>query len=361
MKRSREQMRIRWALCARYHRSRVAEWRVRSSGQPETRGLRPRRVVVALAADYGNLGDVAITIAQRNYLMARYPDAQVVEMPIGRTTLDLPVLVRSLQPGDIVTLVGGGNMGDRYDDIEYLRQLVVRRVRSNEVLSFPQTFDFSNGRAGRRALRRAKRAYESHPNLTLMARDPESLRLMRRHLRGCKTVLAPDVVLTETKGLSQGSVKSGVVVAFREDSERALSPHDRHRILRIAAEQGPVLERDTQVDEAAVAGPLREAALEAVLGDFQSACLVLTDRLHGMIFAVITGTPCVAFDNGTQKVSRFYKAWLSGMPGLSLVDEVSDRTLRAAVTHALTDCRDIGPALASVRKQFDAAFDVATS
>ena len=44
--------------------------------------------------------------------------------------------------------------------------------------------------------------------------------------------------------------------------------------------------------------------------EFTSSRVVITDRLHGMIFALITNTPCIALDNSTGKVSSFYHTWL---------------------------------------------------
>ena len=38
--------------------------------------------------------------------------------------------------------------------------------------------------------------------------------------------------------------------------------------------------------------------------------LVVTDRLHGMIFSTICGTPCIAFSNTTGKVKGVFD-WLS--------------------------------------------------
>ena len=43
---------------------------------------------------------------------------------------------------------------------------------------------------------------------------------------------------------------------------------------------------------------------------FSKAELVITDRLHGMIFSVITKTPCLVFDNKNHKISETYTAWL---------------------------------------------------
>ena len=42
-----------------------------------------KKIVLALAADYGNLGDVAITYAQRKFLEEKFPNYEVIEIPIS--------------------------------------------------------------------------------------------------------------------------------------------------------------------------------------------------------------------------------------------------------------------------------------
>ena len=39
--------------------------------------------------------------------------------------------------------------------------------------------------------------------------------------------------------------------------------------------------------------------------------MLVTDRLHGMIFSYLVGTPCIVLDNKTKKVSGVYNSWLS--------------------------------------------------
>ena len=41
--------------------------------------------------------------------------------------------------------------------------------------------------------------------------------------------------------------------------------------------------------------------------EFSSCKIIVTDRLHGMIFSLIAGVPCVAIDNKNHKVSGVYK------------------------------------------------------
>ena len=51
--------------------------------------------------------------------------------------------------------------------------------------------------------------------------------------------------------------------------------------------------------------------------------LVVTDRLHGMIFSFITETPCIAMRNYNHKVESFYE-WFDNVEYISLAENVND-------------------------------------
>lgn len=53
----------------------------------------------------------------------------------------------------------------------------------------------------------------------------------------------------------------------------------------------------------------REYLLEEKLNEFASSELVITDRMHGMVFAAITGTPCIALSNYNHKLKGEFE-WL---------------------------------------------------
>ena len=63
----------------------------------------------------------------------------------------------------------------------------------------------------------------------------------------------------------------------------------------------------------------REFFLNKKLDEFAKAEIVITDRLHGMIFATITGTPCIAFDNLSNKVSGVYE-WIMDQSYVKCID-----------------------------------------
>ncbi len=54
--------------------------------------------------------------------------------------------------------------------------------------------------------------------------------------------------------------------------------------------------------------------------EFSCAKLVITDRIHGMLFAALTGTPCIALNNVSGKVSGAYE-WIRHLDYIQFVEE----------------------------------------
>ena len=88
---------------------------------------------------------------------------------------------------------------------------------------------------------------------------------------------------------------------------------------------------------APVSGPL-DAVCAAVVNDelqrYARRRVVVTDRLHGMIFAAVTGTPCVVLDNATHKSRDFYRTFLQDSNAVFYIGTDCDR-LEEAIAQAL--------------------------
>ena len=67
------------------------------------------------------------------------------------------------------------------------------------------------------------------------------------------------------------------------------------------------------------------------INEFADVQLVITDRLHSMIFSIIGGTKCIAFDNKTKKVSGVYDEWLKNESGLKIC--VGNEIINTAQIH----------------------------
>lgn len=272
-------------------------------------GLRgKKKCLVMLAADYGNLGDVAITYAQELWLAEYYPDYEIVDVPISNTLSRLKALKNICSSDDIITIVGGGNMSDLYFDIELLRQMVVKAFPKNRIISFPQTMFFSNSLGGKYLYQKAKRTYSNHQNLTITARERWSYDFMNGKFLNCK--LCPDIVMTLDKR-EPIAERKGVTICLRNDAESGLTQNFKDKLRADVSSNYIVADYDTHIGRGGLSLEERKNELNKIWTRFRSSEWVITDRLHGMIFAFITGTPCIVFPNNNYKIEGCYN-WIKG-------------------------------------------------
>ena len=79
------------------------------------------------------------------------------------------------------------------------------------------------------------------------------------------------------------------------------------------------------------------------LRSFAAARLVVTDRLHGMIFSAITGTPCVVLSNYNHKVRGTYE-WISYLPYIKFAGSAEEAAGYLPELLSMQDCvYDSGP------------------
>ena len=268
-----------------------------------------QKIVVALAADYGNLGDVAITYAQTKFLREKFPDAEVIDFPISKTFTEMKSLKRIISPDDIITIVGGGNTGDMYDDIEFCRQFVINQFPNNRIICFPQTIDFSETAIGRKALKKAIKIYGRHKKLSLSAREENSFNKFSQLFINNKVVMVPDIVLSLDEAELAVS-REGITFVLRADGEKNISKSLQKELIEKVSANYSVRFNDTHVNKTKMSVKERKDELDTIWNVFRKSELVITDRLHGMIFCAITNTPCIAINNSNKKVAGVYNSWL---------------------------------------------------
>ena len=266
-------------------------------------------VLIFLAADYGNLGDVAITYAQATFLKSVFPEANIIEVPANKTLSCIKYIKKNINRGDLVTIIGGGNMGDRYGYYERLRRMIIKVFRKNLVVSFPQTIDFSDTRYGQRQLKKTVRAIKRRHNLIVCARERRSYEEMVGLFGEDKVILVPDIVLFLRGKIKTRSKKTKKVgICLREDGEKARS--DSGEVIK-----GRVLEDgirfDTYIGDDAFVYDKRKDTLLTLFERVSSFDRIYTDRLHAMIIAYDVGTRCYFIDNVNKKISSTYETWLS--------------------------------------------------
>jgi pyruvyl transferase EpsI len=282
---------------------------------------------IFLAADYGNLGDVAITYAQTLFLEEHLPDHQVIEIPISKSLEGLWFVKRNIKKNDLVTTVGGGNLGEMYVQIEFIRQLVVRFFPSNKIISFPQTFDFSHTPKGIRALKQAKRVYDKHKHLFWVTREKVSFELMKKNFNTSNVLLSPDIVLTLNKTEPKHK-RDGLVFCMRNDKEKKLSASEHEILQKLTSGFFKDIScYDTGIERNQMSKNERLKELEKIWEVFRRAELVITDRLHGMIFCYITNTPCLVFSNSNHKIKATYQ-WIKNCKSITLINIFNEKLVK---------------------------------
>ena len=171
----------------------------------------------------------------------------------------------------------------------------------------PQSIYFKDTEYGKEELEKSKKIYNSHKNLTLIARETVSYEIMKKEFPKVNVILTPDIVMYLNK--TQEKSRKGIIFALRRDVEKVLTDEQFQKIDEITSKyfENKTI-TDTRIGEPIYCNE-REEVVEAKFEQFRNAELVITDRLHGMIFSVITSTPCIALGNYNHKIESSFE-WL---------------------------------------------------
>lgn len=281
-----------------------------------------QNVFIIGTPDHGNMGDQAIWYATQKLLKNYFPAANVVDVDMSDFETDIEGIAHLIQKQDILILQGGGNFGNYYMDDEMIRRSVISQFRNNRIIMFPQTVYFSEDAEGKEELERSVCIYNKNKNLVLIARDAESFECLKANFTNDMYML-PDVVLS-LNAINMEKERKGVLICLRSDKESVMNHQNVDEIESFLKDRiSEIRYTDTQMDNYCKEN--RELLLKQKIKEFQSAELVITDRLHGMIFAAITGTPCIAFDNFNAKVKKVY-AYLKDTCIVKLVHDFQEFT-----------------------------------
>ncbi len=258
-----------------------------------------------LTPEHNNLGDHAIAYAENKLLKHYY----VFEIT-GADLLILskyPNILRRLFINDTLIFQGGGYLGTFWFETEELLRNVLQLLKeNNHIVVFPQTIYYEDTIWGREEFDKSKAIYNSCPHLILTAREKASYEIMQSAYNN--VYLIPDVVLSLNEcGKTIDFKRSGVSVCLRNDVEKTMSAEEHDKVISFCRKLfGDNIRYFDMCADHDIKPTDREAALKKQFARFRSSELVITDRLHGMIFAAITATPCIVLNSKSPKVKGVY-------------------------------------------------------
>lgn len=282
-----------------------------------------RKIIYALTPPpyLKNVGDHAQVIAIRAWLEKHFPELVVIEIDKNQGSYLLPALRWLVGPDDLFFLHSGGNLGDRGKWSESKRREIISTFPGNQIISLPQTIYFSDTTNGKKEQENTRRIYATHPNLTVIGRDPRSGELAAELFPKAKTFCMPDFVLSlppRSSAIKNNPPK--ILICLRLDNESALTPEQRQQIGDSLPYECTYY--DTTIPKA-IKVDRREAVLDNTLSLFLAADVVVTDRYHGLIFTVLCQKPCVVLRTVDHKLTSAIH-WFKDMPQIMFAQNIDE-------------------------------------
>lgn len=283
----------------------------------QKRKSKGKRIYLIGTEDYGNLGDHHIAVSEINMLKKVCDD--IIEIPASRYDSVRDSLIWRITKSDTIALTGGGNFGDAYPVATRIRRDIIKLFPKNKKIIFPQTVFYENNNENDLAI--DKKLFTKKNNVILFTREKVSYSIAKNEF-DCEVFLAPDIVLS-SKYNAATERKNQISFCFRSDKETYLRESDRNNIIEVCSHLFSEIKTiDTQLPYD-VNIENRNSALTDFLDIIMESSLVITDRLHGMVFCAITGTPCIAIRNYNQKVTGTYE-WIKELPYIKCADSTKE-------------------------------------
>lgn len=281
-----------------------------------------QKILLAGVPYHGNIGDSAIYCAERKFIKDNFKDYEFHHISEQGLFRCIDKIAKYYNEEDIIFLHGGGNMGNVYIWHEEIRRKAIKVFKNNKIIIFPQTIYFENNEQGKIEAQKTKEVYNSHKNLTLIAREEKSYEIMKEYFPNNNIILTPDIV-TYLDKTEPRQPRKGALLVLRNDKEIILDQSNTKKIHNIIEKNYyPITYTDTHLryDKAEVYNK-RIDTLESKLNEFKKAEIVITDRLHGMIFSAITSTPCIALGNFNHKIESSAK-WFKNFNYIKYADNI---------------------------------------
>ena len=225
-------------------------------------------------------------------------------------------LLKKIIKKNFILISGGGFLGNLWLNEEDMFRKVLINFPQNNVIVFPQTIFFSNDEEGLRTLQESIKIYSNHQHLTICCREKYSYDFMKDNFNKVNIMLIPDMVLY-LKPQNLNSVRNDILFCLRKDKEK-INYHLDETINELKKDYS-IFITDTVINKS-IYSFNRNKILLKKLQEFSQYKLVVTDRLHGMIFAYLTKTPCLVLENKSYKIRGVYE-WLKDIDYIKLTND----------------------------------------
>lgn len=270
---------------------------------------------------HSNIGDSAIVLAETEFLKT-CGYKRIVEITSQEYVSYRKCIKRLLPKKATIFLPGGGNMGSLWPVEEERRCQIIEDFKKHSIFVFPQTVYYGNSQKDIELKNRTMQIYNSAHDMTIVAREEVSYHIMKELYPNCKIFFTPDIVLSMGRQKFNQN-RQGILLCFRDDKERKLSSAQKENFILALKQDGWIISLTDTLSDGEIQKVNRKKIVEEKMKQIASSRIFITDRLHGMIFAAITETPCIVLANNHYKVSGTYK-WLNNLNYIRFASDLDE-------------------------------------
>ena len=305
----------------------------------QTKGT--KRLIILLTPCYGNIGDHAIVLAQRQFLRKYFPQYEMVEVRDENYKYNKKIIHQSITAEDVLLIDGGGFLGTLWKWGELQVREIISIYCQNKIIIFPQTIFFSDDEAGKKEQEISKQIYKKHMNLYICVREKNSYELIRNNFMLAsldKCLLTPDIAMFYQAKNGENQCRDGILICLRKDREQYITMEEQLMIEKVCHNHYTKVDFTDTVAPSFIKEQERQKAVNSKISQFSSYSLLITDRLHGMILALLAETPCLFLDNCSHKISGVYEAWLKDIEYIKPITDLETLEQLIVKMKDLKDC-----------------------
>ena len=288
-------------------------------------GNKPKIYIIG-ESDNGNVGDLAISLSQYEFVRENVGrDIEIIRILYSDFWKYFKWIEKNITEDDLIIIVGGGNIGDVYIEAEEIRQVIIRKHPQNEIIVFPSTIFYQNTSKRNEIYQKSLKIYNTHKKLFLYAREKYSYDLFKNLYPNCKVYLLPDIVFSYPYITDNLLRENKILLCLRHDTEGILSESQINKILDICKRKcNYVVFTDTFIENVyAPDDSKRKEIIQEKLAEFSRAQLIITDRLHGMVLAYLSKTPCIVLSSYNYKIKGVYE-WIKETEWMVYADKTEE-------------------------------------
>lgn len=274
---------------------------------------------------HGNVGDQALAIADFQFLeTCGINSNKVLEIPTAILEGLSNKQIKKIVKGRIIFLQAGGFIGNTWQQEERQIHRCIKLCSENNIIILPQTITFTNDKKGESDKKKTKKIFSACKDITICVREKQSIGIACELVGKENVLCVPDMVIGYISNSEEViNRQNECLLCMRQDIEKIISDDVVKKIKEEVSSLGFRIKYTDTVVKGYVYPEEREQVIKQKMEEFSSVKLVITDRLHGMLFATVTGTPCLFFNNSNGKVKNVYE-WIKDLGYIKPIENLDN-------------------------------------